>query len=40
MDNTETSYIALDYSLKTEEERNELVKKIIAQASPTQLTPR
>ncbi len=31
--------IALDYSLKTAEERNELVKKIIESATPEQLTP-
>lgn len=31
--------IALDYTLKTAEERNELVKKIIESATPEQLTP-
>jgi len=31
--------IALDYTLETAEERNELVKKIIASATPEQLTP-
>ena len=31
--------IALDYTLKTPQERNELVKKIIESASPEQLTP-
>ena len=31
--------IALDYTLKTAEERNELVKKIVESATPEQLTP-
>ena len=32
--------ITLDYSLESAEERNELVKKICAEAAPEQLTPR
>ena len=46
MENNETKITALeepiklDYTLKTEQERNELVKKIIANASPSQLTSR
>lgn len=37
---TEITHIKLDYSLKTPEERNELVKKIIDETPPEQLTNR
>ena len=36
----ETAPIKLDYTLKTEQERNQLVQQIIDHASPSQLTPR
>lgn len=39
-DELQQKHIKLDASLKTMQERNELVKKIISQASPSQLTPR
>ena len=39
-DNNEFDYIKMDFSLETPEERNELVKKIIAETPPERLTPK